>query len=113
MFPGMGGLNPKKMQAMMKQMGISQDDIDASRVIIEKTDGKRLIIANPSVTKMNIQGNEMLQVSGAMQEEAEEVGISQEDIDQVVEKAGVTAEQAKEALEETGDLAEAILKLSE
>jgi NACalpha-BTF3-like transcription factor len=29
-----GALNPKKMQAMMKQMGIAQSDIDASRVVI-------------------------------------------------------------------------------
>jgi len=30
MFPG---LNPKKMQAMMKQMGMAQEEIDANRVI--------------------------------------------------------------------------------
>ena len=36
MFPG---LNPKKMQAVMKQMGISQDEIPSSKVIIEKEDG--------------------------------------------------------------------------
>ena len=36
MFPGLGGgLNSKKMQAMMKQMGIGQEEIDASRVVIE------------------------------------------------------------------------------
>ena len=31
MFPGM---DAKKMQAAMKQMGISQEEIDASRVVI-------------------------------------------------------------------------------
>ena len=39
-----GGLDPKKMQAMMKQMGIAQQEIDASKVIIEKTDGNKIII---------------------------------------------------------------------
>ena len=33
------GLNPKKMQAMMKQMGMAQEEIDASRVVIEKPAG--------------------------------------------------------------------------
>ena len=42
-------MNPKKMQAVMKQMGISQEDIDASKVTIEKTDGSNITINNPSV----------------------------------------------------------------
>ncbi len=29
-------MDPKKMQQMMKQMGIAQENINASRVIIEK-----------------------------------------------------------------------------
>ena len=39
-----GGLDPKKMQAMMKQMGISQQEIDTSKVVIEKADGNKIII---------------------------------------------------------------------
>ncbi|MBI2003939.1 Nascent polypeptide-associated complex protein, partial [Candidatus Pacearchaeota archaeon] len=31
-----GGIDPKKMQSMMKQMGISQIEIPAEKVIIEK-----------------------------------------------------------------------------
>ena len=112
MFPGMGGLNPKKMQGLMKQMGISQSEIEASKVTIEKSDGSKTIIENPSVTKMNVQGQEMFQISGDEKEESAEVGISEEDIKQVVEKTGVSEDKAKEALEKTGDLAEAILELS-
>jgi len=33
----MFNLDPKKMQAMMKQMGIAQEQIDASRVVMEKS----------------------------------------------------------------------------
>lgn len=113
MFPGMGGLNPKKMQAMMKQLGMSQEEISASKVIIEKTEGGKIVFENPSVTKMNIQGNENFQISGDFQDESMEIGISEEDLKTIVEKTGKTEEQAKKALEETGDLAEAILKLSE
>ncbi len=109
MFPG---LNPKKMQAVMKQMGIAQEDISASRVIIEKEDGSKIIIQNPSVTKIKMQGQESFQITGDISGETEEVGISEEDINAVVEKTGCTSEQAEKVLKSTGDLAEAILELS-
>ncbi len=99
----------------MKQMGISQDEIPSSKVIIEKTTGDKLIINNPSVTKMTIQGQDMFQIQGEISEEsgkAEEIGISKEDIKTVMEKTGASEEKAKEALEKTGDLAEAIMQLS-
>lgn len=109
-----GGINPKKMQAMMKQMGMSQEEIDASKVIIEKNDGTRVIIEDPSVAKVNFQGQETYQVTGEAVEETAEVGISEEDIKAVMEKTGCDEETAKKTLEEVdGDLAEAILKLSE
>lgn len=108
-----GGINPKKMQGMMKQLGISQEEIPAEKVIIEKTDGSNLIINNPSVSKISMQGQETFQISGEISQETAEVGISEEDINTIVEKTGKTPEQAKTALEETGDLAEAIMKLSE
>ena len=107
-----GGINPKKMQAMMKQMGMAQEEIDASKVIIEKNDGTRIIVENPSVSKINFQGQSTFQVVGEESEETAEVKISKEDIKAVVEKTGCSEEEAKEALEKTGDLAEAILKLS-
>ena len=107
------GLDPKKMQAVMKQMGISQQDIDASRVTIEKTNGDKIIIENPSVTKIKMQGQETFQVAGSIREETAEIGISENDITTVMEKTGCTEKQAHKALEKTGDLAEAILELSE
>ncbi len=113
MFPGMGGLNPKKMQGLMKQMGISQNEIDASKVVIEKSDGTKITINNPSVTKMKIQGQEMYQVSGEENQESEAPEISDADVEQIVEKTGCTEEQARKVLESVnGDLAEAILELS-
>jgi nascent polypeptide-associated complex subunit alpha len=107
---GLGGLDPKKMQAMMKQMGIHQEEIDASKVTIDKTDGSRIVIENPSVTRIKMQGQESFQIAGEIREES---GISEEDIKTIMEKTGCSKEEAKKALEETGDLAEAILKLSE
>jgi alpha-NAC-related protein len=103
-------MDPKKMQAAMKQMGISQEDISATKVIIEKDDGK-IIIENPSIVKMKVQGQESFQISGNVKEESEE--ISEQDIKTVMEKTGTNEEEAKKTHEKTDDLAEAILELSE
>ena len=107
----MMNLNPKKMQALMKQMGMSQEDIEASRVTIEKLDGSKIIIENPSVAKIKIQGQESFQISGDVSEVEE--GFLDEDIQAVMDKAGVDEKKAKKALEESGgDIADAILSLS-
>ena len=106
----LGGIDPKKIQAMMKQMGIKQQEIDASRVVIECED-KNIIIENPSVLKVNMQGQEQFQISGDISEQ--EKGISEEDIKQIMEKTGKSKKEAEEALKNSnGDLAEAILSLS-
>ena len=72
-----GGMNPKKMQAMMKQLGINQEEVEAERVIIEKLDGKT-IIENPSVVKVKMQGQESWQISGEAREEIAEEPIREE-----------------------------------
>jgi len=118
------GLDPKKMQAMMKQLGIKQEEIDATRVIIEKEDGK-IIIDNPSVIKVNMQGQETFQISGnikeeenedqeANEEDKEEAEESEKDIEMIMEKTGKSKEEVALALEKNeGDIASTILELSE
>ena len=108
MFPS---IDPKKMQSMMKQMGIAQEEINASRVIIE-TEEKNIIIDNPSVIKIKMQGQTNFQISGDISEEEQEDN-TEEDIKTIMEKTSCTKEQAIEALENANnDLAEAILNLS-
>ena len=105
------GLNPKKMQQMMKQLGIQQVDIPAIEVII-RTDTKEIIITNPSVAKVNMMGQENFQISGNVEERELSVEISNEDIETVMQQAQVSREEAAKALHDTqGDLAEAILSL--
>ena len=104
----LGGIDPKKMMGMMKQLGISQEEIKADRVVIEGE--KRIIINNPNVVKIKMQGQESFQITGEISEEA---GITGEDIKQVMKKTGKSEKEAKKALEKAkGDLAEAILALS-
>ena len=112
MIPGLGGMNPKKMQAMMKQLGINQEEIDANRVIIEKNDGGRIVIDNPNVQRIKMQGQESWQITGdAVEEELE--GISEDDVKLVMEKTGKSEDEVKKALEDNGgDIAEAIISLS-
>ena len=106
-------INPKQMQAMMKQMGIKQEEIDASKVTIEKNDGGKIIINDPSIQKINMQGNVSFQISGDISEVTAEL-FSQDDVKTVMEKTGALKEDAIKALEDSdGDLAEAIMGLSE
>ncbi len=112
MFPGLGGINPKQMQAMMKQMGINQEEIDAAEVTIKKTDGSKIIIENPSVQRITMKGQSSFQIAGEIREESGEA-FSEEDIKLVAEKTSCSIAEAKKTLEETnGDIAEAIMKLS-
>jgi len=105
-----GGINPAKMQGMMKKMGISQTPLAVNRVIFEM-DGSNLVIEDPSVIKIMMQGKEMYQVSGQAVEESSE-SISSDDVEMVMSQANVSEKKAKEALEEAnGDIAEAIMKL--
>jgi len=106
MFPG--GMNPRNMGRMMKQMGIKNEEINASKVIIE-TDGKKLVFKNPSVQLMEMQGQKTYTIIGNPTIESE---ISEEDIKMVMEQTEVTKEEAEDALKESdGDIASAILKL--
>jgi nascent polypeptide-associated complex subunit alpha len=107
MIPGMGGLDPRKINAMMKQMGIDNKEINALRVIIETEKGK-IIITNPSVTEISMQGNKSFQIAGDVSEEIGSI-IPDEDIKMVSETAGIPKDKAKKLLLETkGDIAEAI-----
>lgn len=99
------------MQAMMKKMGIAQEEIDASRVVIECED-KNIVIENPSVVLVKMQGNETFQINGEVSEE-EKTSFNEDDVKIVMEKTGKSKEEVVEALEKAeGDIAQAIVELS-
>ena len=112
MIPGM---NPRQMKQAMKRMGIAQQEIDATEVII-RTPEKEMIFTNPQVAKVNMMGQETFQLVGEYYErELDNVpDISEEDVQTVVEQTGVNEERAREVLiEKHGDLAETIMELKE
>lgn len=132
MFPGMGGgrgrggVNPKQLDAMMKQMGIKMEDIDAVEVII-RTPDKEIYFDDASVQKMTARGEVTWQVMGtaktrartdaapvAPSEPAKPAGplFTEDDVELVASQANVPKDAARKALEATkGQPAEAILKL--
>ena len=101
------------MQQAMRQMGIKQEELDAKEVVIRLAD-RDITITNPQVTKVNMAGQESFQISGTIKEQArsQEIEISEEDIQTVMEQTGANVKQAKVALEQAkGDIAEAILAI--
>ncbi|WP_128477811.1 nascent polypeptide-associated complex protein [Halorussus pelagicus] len=123
---GGGGLDPRKMQQMMKQMGIDVDELDAEEVVITKSDGEQLVFDNPEITIMDARGQETYQVVGEPEtrgadetsavesgdESGGSSGIPDEDVEIVAQQAGANEDDAREALEATdGDLAAAVERL--
>ncbi|MFC6988942.1 nascent polypeptide-associated complex protein [Haloplanus sp. GCM10025708] len=128
MFGG-GGMNPRKMKQMMKQMGIDVSELETQEVVI-RTPEEDLVFSDPQVTRMDAQGQETYQIVGepesreagalesgdeeeAAGEEADEAGgIPDDDVNLVAQRAGVSEDDARAALEaEDGDLAAAIARL--
>ncbi len=110
MLPNM---NNKQMKRAMKQMGIEQEEIEATEVVI-KTPEEKIIFKDPGVAKVDMMGQKSFQVTGKFKRESLDVSpsISDEDVETVVDQTGVSEERAKEAIEDAnGDLAEAIMNL--
>lgn len=104
----MPGMDPKKMEQMLKKLGMKIDNISATKVII-KSDSGDITIDDPQVVKTTMKGQIVFQVSGNVKEQV----FSDEDVNLVIEQSGVKDEKrVKEALKETnGDIVEAIMKL--
>ncbi len=107
MIPNM---NSKQMEKMMAQMGIKSRHLNATRVIIE-TDGEKVVVSEPQVVEITMQGQKSFQISGKVSTEAT---VKEEDVKMVMEQAHCTEAQAKEALAKSnGDIAQAIMELGD
>jgi len=110
-------INPREARRMMQRMGMSMGAMPDVEQVIFKTSTKEIIVENPEVAVMEMQGQKIFQVTGEkIVEKAVEkaVKIPEEDVQLVATQANVSLEQARAALEQTeGDLAQAILLLSQ
>ena len=112
MLPGM---NPRKMQQMMRKMGVAQVEIPATEVII-RTPEYELVISDPQVSRVKMMGQETFQISGQVNQRSlsTEVEISSDDIQTVIDQANVSESVARAALKKTkGDIAQAIMDLQD
>ena len=114
MFPGLGkGMSPRKMQQMMKQMGISVTEIEDVEEVIIRTADSEIVFDDAAVSIMDAAGTRIYQLTGTPHERARELVVPDEDIQLVIEQTGADEDAARGALEESGgDLADAIMRLS-
>jgi nascent polypeptide-associated complex subunit alpha len=113
---------------MMQRMGMQMQEISGVTRVIIQSPGKELVIEQPTVTSINVQGQKMYQILGgrtmerspqaaaatsaAPAVEKPEIKIPEEDVLLVSQQAKVSMEKARETLAKCdGDLARAILML--
>jgi len=110
-------MNPREAKRMMQRMGMNMGAMPDVEQVVFKTSSKEIIVENPEVTVMEMQGQKIFQVMGdRITEKAveNEDKIPEEDVQLVATQANVSPDQARAALEQTkGDLAQAILLLSQ
>jgi nascent polypeptide-associated complex subunit alpha len=96
-------------------MGINVEELkDIERVEIILKD-KKIVIKEPQVLAIKTSDQTIYQIMGSETiEEAQEIKVSDEDIEFIVSQTGVPRDKAREALIKAGgDIAEAILLLRE
>jgi len=129
MFPGLGGLggrggmSPKKMKGMLKNMGINIEELENVVEVVVRLPDREIVISNASVAIMDAHGQRSYQISGDESERDLSAGAPQaaepaleipdSDVTLVSAQTGAGPDQARAALLEAGgDLAAAIMKLS-
>ncbi len=114
MFPGGRGMNPRQLQAMMKRMGVTMEELEDVEEVVIKCRTRDIVIKKPSVTSINAQGQRSYQVVGEAVAVEKRAAPPQNDVKLVATQAGVSEAEALRALEEAGGQpAEAIMRLLE
>ena len=115
-------MNPREQRRLMQRMGMNMDSVPDVQQVVIRTTGKDIVIDEPEVAILQVQGQKMYQVIGGQVSEqapskyqsaaAAKPAFSEEDVRLVADQTGKSFEKAKEALQECGgDLAKAILLL--
>jgi len=103
---------------MMQKMGMKLDEIEGVTEVLIRTPTREIVIEEPVVTSIVVQGQRMYQVAGGSSHErtpsteTPPPEVPDADVKLVAEQTGKTLDEAKAALKESGgDLAEAIVRL--
>ncbi|MBS7640144.1 MAG: nascent polypeptide-associated complex protein [Candidatus Bathyarchaeia archaeon] len=109
-------LSPREAKRLLQRMGLNMTALEANEVVIKAKD-KEIIIEEPEVAVLEVQGQKIFQITGGKITEksiARRIQIPEEDVILVAQQANVSLEEARAALEQTGgDLAQAILLLTQ
>ena len=115
-----GAPQGRDAKRMMQKMGMKIDEIDGVTEVLIRTATREILIEEPVVTSVVVQGQRMYQITGGSTHERTPSGeaappeVPEEDVNLVATQTGKTVEEAKVALKESGgDLAEAILRLKQ
>ncbi len=119
-IPIMKGLSGREALRLMQKMGVEIEELNNVEKVEIKMGEKKIIIENPKVAAIKLQGQTMYQIIGneikevKIEEQKINETVLEEDVKLIAEQAGVSLEEAKKALEAAGgDLAQAILSLKE
>jgi len=110
-------MSPRNAKRMMQRMGMNMGEMPDVQEVIFRTSDKEIVVENPQVAVLDMQGQKIFQVTGevnerALETQAAKVIIPEEDVQLVADQTGKSMEDAKRALEASdGDLAKAILLL--
>jgi nascent polypeptide-associated complex subunit alpha len=115
-------MNPRETKRMMQRMGMNMDSVPDVEQVIIRTSSKEIVVEQPEVAILEMQGQKIFQViGGQVTEKAPErkataapvqSPVSEEDVQLVADQTGKSPDAARKALEECeGDLAKAILLL--
>jgi nascent polypeptide-associated complex subunit alpha len=102
---------------MMQKMGMKIDEVPSVSEVVIRTATRDIVIAEPTVTMVNVQGQTMYQIAGGRIKEAAPqasapAGPSDADAQLVAQQTGKSLDDARKALIDSGgDLAKAILAL--
>src|SRR5512141_1197935 len=106
-------MNPREQKRMMQRMGMNMDSVAGVQQVIIRTAEKDIVIDEPEVAILQVQGQKMYQVIGGQVSEqapsqrgataeTAKPAFSEEDVQLVADQTGKSLEKAKEALQECG-----------
>jgi len=106
---------------MMQKMGMKVDEVANVSEVVIRTESKNIIIEEPSVTMVTVQGQAMYQIAGGRVSEVSPSAApqtqtptspSEADVQLVAQQTGKSMEESRNVLVQSGgDLAKAILTL--
>ena len=113
------GISSRQARRLLQKLGLQMKEFEGVKeVILRMEDGRELVVESPLVYQLASKDLSMLNIIGKLVERKataeEEISLSEEDVELIMQQTGASRDEAIQALIESGgDLAEAILKLQE